>query len=160
MKNKKKKKINKNNKVKKESKKRLISKENPLGFEINKDLIFNNNSETVIKSILEKIMINVFVTIKVNNIESLMNKFCSHNLIKEINSLLSLSNLCYEKENPNFSEIIFNDNYIRTEPNMEKYDITQPSPAILDRRKIYRMGLVKFTKSSIGSKYLFLNTKY
>ena len=150
MKNKKKKKINKNNKVKKESKKRLIAKENPLGFEINKDLIFNNNSETVIKSILEKIMINVFVTIKVNNIESLMNKFCSHNLIKEINSLLSLSNLCYEKENPNFSEIIFNDNYIRTEPNMEKYDITQPSPAILDRWKIYRMGLVKFTKSKLS----------
>ena len=150
MKNKKKKKINKNNKVKKESKKRLIAKENPSGFEINKDLIFNNNSETVIKSILEKIMINVFVTIKVNNIESLMNKFCSHNLIKEINSLLSLSNLCYEKENPNFSEIIFNDNYIRTEPNMEKYDITQPSPAILDRWKIYSMGLVKFTKSKLS----------
>ena len=113
-------------------------------FEINKDLVFSNIAEMIATSVLEKIILNAFVEIRKKNLYSLMGIQCSNYLLKEINSLLSLSHLCYEKENSFPSDLIFNDNFLRYDIPMEEFDIPQPTPALLDRWKVHRLNLVRF----------------
>ena len=113
-------------------------------FEINKDLLFSNIAEMIATSVLEKIILNAFVEIRKKNLYSLMGIQCSNYLLKEINSLLSLSHLCYEKENSFPSDLVFNDNFLRYDIPMEEFDIPQPTPALLDRWKVHRLNLVKF----------------
>ena len=144
------------NKIIKKGKKRKLSingdkaeEEMKSKFEINKDYGFTNYSEMIAKNIVEKIMINVFIEINAKNLYSLMPIQCSNHLFKEINSLLSLSYICYEKENSFLSEIEFNDNYLRYESTWDECDITQPSSPILDRWKIYQLNVVKTNNSNM-----------
>ena len=112
-------------------------------LEINKDLLFNNYSDVIAKEIFEKIMKNVFIEINVKNIYSYMGNQCSNYLFKEINALLSLLYICYEKENSFPSGIEFNDNYLRYESTLDEFNIPQPSSPLFDRWKIHRMNVSK-----------------
>ena len=135
-------------KVKKQREKER-KKEIPKKFEINKDLIFNNNAEIIAKNILEKIIINVFIEIKLKNLHSLLGIHCSNYLFKEIKSLLSLFYLSYEKENPDNNS---------TNP-WDKSNIPQPSPPELDRWKIYNLNIIKTNKSIYGDIFQKLRGK-
>ena len=109
----------------------------------------NNNSEIIAKIIIEKILLNVIYEVKTKNFYLKMGLYCSNYLIKEINYLLSLTHLCYEKENSN---TIFNDNYIRTQSSQdeqEEFIVQQPLPGELDRWKIYQLKLIKYKKKPL-----------
>ncbi len=112
-------------------------------FEINKDLVFSNIAEIIATNIVEKIILNAFVEIRKKNLYSLMGIQCSNYLLKEIHSLLSLSYICYEKENYFPSELEFNDNYLRYEIPLEEFDIPQPTAPLLDRWKVHRVNIIK-----------------
>ena len=103
---------------------------------------FNNNSEIIVKSIIEKIIINVFITVKNNDLNSLIGARCSNYVLQEINSLLSNFYPCYEKENYNSKEAIFVDNYLRGEAPWDECNISQPSPGEMDRWKIHRIEII------------------
>ena len=138
----------KNKKTKKKKKiKNTDDKAKELGFDINKYSGFSNIGEIIVKNIFERLMTNVFIEINIKKIYSLTNLACSNYLIKEINSLLSSSYLSHEKENNINSIIKFNDNYLRTEPTLDECNISQPSPPILDRWKIYQMNIIKADKN-------------
>ena len=112
-------------------------------FEINKDLVFSNIAEIIATNIVEKIILNAFFEIRKINLYSLMGIQCSNYLLKEINSLLSLSYICYEKENYFPSELEFNDNYLRYEIPLEECEISQPTAPLLDRWKVHRVNIIK-----------------
>ena len=116
-------------------------------FEINKDLVFSNIAEIIATNIVEKIILNAFVEIRKKNLYSLMGIQCSNYLLKEINSLLSLSYICYEKENYFPSELEFNDNYLRYEIPLEECEISQPTAPLLDRWKVHRVNIIKHNKN-------------
>ena len=116
--------------------------------EIDKKYTFKNDSEIIVKNIIEKIIKNVFITAKNKDIYSLINASCTNYLFQEINSLLSNYYICYEKENYFFSETIFNDNYIREDSSWEELNLTQPTPGKLDRWKIHRMEVVDLTNKN------------
>ena len=116
-------------------------------FEINKDLVFSNIAEIIATNIVEKIIINAFVEIRKKNLYSLMGIQCSNYLLKEINSLLSLSYICYEKENYFPTELEFNDNYLRYEIPLEECEISQPTAPLLDRWKVHRVNIIKHNKN-------------
>ena len=116
-------------------------------FEINKDLVFSNIAEIIATNIVEKIILNAFVEIRKKNIYSLIGIQCSNYLLKEINSLLSLSYICYEKENYFPSELEFNDNYLRYEIPLEECEISQPTAPLLDRWKVHRVNIIKHNKN-------------
>ena len=107
--------------------------------DIDKTEIFDNNSEIIIKNILEKIIINVFAKIKSKEIDCLVERRCSDYCIQEINSLISQNYICYEKENYFLTESKFMDNYLREEPPWDECQLTQPTPGKMDRWKIHRM---------------------
>ena len=107
--------------------------------DIDKKNIFNNNSEIVVKNILEKIIINVFIIIKVKELDHLLETKCSNFLLQEINSLISHYYLCYEKEKYFLTDNLFVDNYLREEPPWEECNLTQPTPGKMDRWKIHRI---------------------
>ena len=141
---------NKNPKSKKKKKKKLIKEKDDESkikkIEINKDLVFSNNAEILAKNIFEKIIANVFIIVNLKNIYKSVDITCSNYLIKGINSFLSSFYISHEKEN-NFQSIIkFNDNYLRSDINLDECNITQPSPPILDRWKIYQSKIIKANK--------------
>ena len=116
-------------------------------IKINEELIFKNSSELIARDIIEKILLNVHITIKVKNLDTLISLVCYYDLIKEIKSLLSLSSLCYEKEkdkeNSFLNESMFDNNYLRTETSWNECDIIQPNAGIFDRWKIHQLHIVK-----------------
>ena len=109
--------------------------------DIDKTEIFNNNSEIIIKNILEKIILNAFSIIKSKEIDCLIERRCSNFAIQEINTLISQHFICYEKEDYFFSECRFMDNYIREEPSWDECELPQPTPGKMDRWKIHRMEI-------------------
>ena len=112
--------------------------------EIEKINIFNNNSEIVVKHIIEKIIANVFITIKTKDIDSLINTRCSNYILQEINSLISNYYFCYEKEDYFLKNTIFADNYLRKELPWDEYNLPQPKPGEMDRYKIHRAQIVNY----------------
>ena len=116
--------------------------------EIDKKYVFKNNSEIIAKEIIEKIIKNVFITVKNKDLNSLINVSCTNYLLQEINSLISNYYICYEKENYFFSDTIFNDNYIREDVSWDELNLKQPTPGQLDRWKIYRMEVVDSTNKN------------
>ena len=115
---------------------------------IDKKFVFKNDSEIIVKSVIEKIITNVFITVKNNDLNSLINFSCTNYLLQEINSLMSNYYICYEKENYFFSDTIFNDNYIREEVSWDELNLPQPTPGKLDRWKIHRMEIVDSTNKN------------
>jgi hypothetical protein len=103
--------------------------------------MFSNSSELMVKSIIEKIILNIFMIIKVKNIDASIGiEFYNHSF-KEIKSLLSLNYLYYEKETEYsliLNETIFDNNYFSKETNWDKCDIIQPKSGIYDRWKIHQ----------------------
>ena len=110
--------------------------------DIGQENIFNNKSEIIVKSILEKILINVFIYVKNKDLESLIETRCSNYVFQEINSLLSNVYPCYEKENYHLTDSIFIDNYLREDVPWNECNITQPTPGKMDRWKIHRIEIV------------------
>ena len=111
---------------------------------IEKKNIFNNKSEIIVKNILEKIIINVFIRLKGKELDSLICKVGCNYVMQEINSLLSNRYIPYEKEDYFFSNTIFLDNYLREESTWDECNITQPVPGKIDRWKIHRAKIVDF----------------
>ena len=115
---------------------------------IDKKYAFKNNSEIIVKDIIEKIFKNVFITVNNKDLNSLINVSCTNYLFQEINSLISNYYICYEKENYFFSDTIFNDNYIREDASWDELNLKQPAPGKLDRWKIHRMEVVDLTNKN------------
>ena len=115
---------------------------------IDKKYAFKNNSEIIVKDIIEKIFKNVFITVNNKDLNTLINVSCTNYLFQEINSLISNYYICYEKENYFFSDTIFNDNYIREDASWDELNLKQPTPGKLDRWKIHRMEVVDLTNKN------------
>ena len=115
---------------------------------IDKKNVFKNNSEIIVKNIIETIIKNVFIRVNNKDLNSLINVSCTNYLFQEINSLISNYYICYEKENYFFSDTIFNDNYIRDDVSWEELNLKQPTPGKLDRWKIHRMEVVDLTNKN------------
>ena len=111
---------------------------------IEKKNIFNNKSEIIVKNIVEKTIINVFIKIKGKELGSLICTVGCNYVMQEINSLLSNRYIPYEKEDYFFSNTIFLDNYLREESTWDECNITQPVPGKIDRWKIHRAKIVDF----------------
>jgi len=112
--------------------------------DIEKTNIFNNKSEIIVKSILEKIISNVFITIRNKELDSLINTKCSNFLLQEINALISHYFLCYEKEDYFLKDTIFINNYIREDIPWDDYNLPQPIPGEMDRWKIHRGQIANY----------------
>ena len=112
--------------------------------DIEKTNIFNNKSEIIVKSIIEKIISNVFITIRNKELDSLINTKCSNFLLQEINTLISHYYLCYEKEDYFLKDTMFINNYIREDIPWDEYNLPQPIPGEMDRWKIHRGQIVNY----------------
>ena len=106
--------------------------------EIDKKYIFDNNSEIIVKNIIEKILINVFTKIKIKNLDELIGVSCSNFILQEINSLLSCFYPAYENENYFLTDELFINNYIREETSWDECNLSQPTPGKIERWKIHR----------------------
>lgn len=114
-----------------------------INININKELVFSNTSEIIAKNIIEIIQLNFFNEITVKKLDSLMVEFCLNCVEKELNNILAIHFLCYDKEKSFLNEIeLFHDNYIRNDIN-EECNITQPSAPQLDRWKIHKTNVIK-----------------
>ena len=114
-----------------------------MNININKEIIFNNTSEIIVKNIIEIILLNFLNEITVKKLDSLMVEFCLNCVEKELNNILAINFLCYEKEKSFLNEIeLFHDNYIRNDIN-EECNIIQPLAPQLDRWKVHRTKVIK-----------------